>query len=231
MQLPHRKMGPKITPAESKRAAKRKPLPQTAACSCLPNPSNGPINEVEGRRGGLRRQEGCFAGPIVQLPHRKLAKNHPGRVKTGRQTHTVATNRCSCLPNPSNGPINEVEGRRGGLRCQEGCFAGPIVQLPLPPQKMAKNHPGRVKTGRQTQTIATNRRSCLPNPSNGPINEVEGRRGGLCCQEGCFAGPIVQLPNQKMGPKITPAESKRAAKRTPLPQTAAHAFPIPPMGP
>ena len=194
MQLPHRKLA-KNHPGRVKTGRQMQTI-DTNRCSCLPNPSNGPINEVEGRRGGLRRQEGCFAGPIVQLPHRKLAKNHPGRVKTGRQTQTIDTNRCSCLPNPSNGPINEVEGRRGGLRRQEGCFAGPIVQLPH--RKLAKNHPGRVKTGRQTQTIDTNRCSCLPNPSNGPINEVEGRRGGLRRQEGCFAGPIVQLPHRKL---------------------------------
>ena len=98
---------------------------------------------MEGRRGGLHRQEGRFAGPIVQLPHQKLAKNHPGRVKTGRQTQTIDTDRCSCIPNPSNGPIKEVEGRRGVFLGQEGRFAGPIVQLPR--RKLAKNHPGRVK--------------------------------------------------------------------------------------
>ena len=135
------------------------------------------MHEVEGRRSRLHRQEGRFAGPIAQLPHRKLAKIHPGRVKTGRQTQITDADRRSCIPHPSNGPINEVEGRRGVSRGQEGHCAGPIVQLPH--RKLAKNHPGRVKTGPQTQTIVTDRCSCLPNSSNGPIKEVEGRRGGL----------------------------------------------------
>ena len=113
----------------------------------------------------------------MQLPHRKLAKNHRRGVKTGRQMQTIDTDRCSCLPNPSNGPIKEVEGRRGGPHSQEGRFAGPIVQLPH--RKLAKNHPGRVKTGRQMQTNAIGGGSFKPNPSNGPIKEVEGRRGAL----------------------------------------------------
>ena len=87
--------------------------------------------------------------------------------------------------------------------------------MQLPHRKLAKNHPGRVKTGRQTQTIDTDRCSCLPNPSNGPISEEEGRRDGLHRQEGRFADPIVQLPPIENWPKITPAESKRAAKRKP----------------
>ena len=58
---------------------KLKPYLDIDHCSCcLPNPSIGPsINEAEGRRGALLGQEGGFACPIMQLHHRKLAKNHP----------------------------------------------------------------------------------------------------------------------------------------------------------
>ena len=163
MQLPRRKLA-KNQPGRVKTGRQTQTI-DADRCSCIPNPSVGSIEEVEGRRGGPRSQEGRFSGPVVQLPHRKLAKNHPGRVKKCPQMQTIDRNRCSCLPNPSNGPNNEVEGRRGGPHRQEGCFAGPIVQLPH--QKLAKNHPGRVKTGHQMQTVDRNRCSCLPNPSNG----------------------------------------------------------------
>ena len=58
-----------------------------------------------------------------------LAKNQPGQVKMGCQAQTIDIYRCSCNPNPSIGPTNEV-----GTLCllvigpQRGVTSGPLVQ-------------------------------------------------------------------------------------------------------